>query len=306
MEDWVENLNQNSFQGPMNKSVLFLFFLWIFATCFWWGFAFLKLPGPTPEWLLEAQVVCFGETATGLPDADGWRALVFPPLFMIVSLVFVFFQDLKTSLETLLHSNFGRVAAITIVGLIAIEGALIVRTVVNRWPISENTVANSVNLPLRYPKTEIKIEDFDLINQNESKFGLKDLKGKKSVLTFAFANCDSICPLVVKNCVEAVREFEEKDFQLVIVTLDPWRDSPSRLRAAIKMWEATDNTHFLSGEVKQVEEVLKSFNVAYDRNEKTGFISHPGLVYVVNEDGRISYSFNNPSRQWLKDALNRL
>ena len=93
---------------------------------------------------------------------------------------------------------------------------------------------------------------------------------------------------------------------MVIITLDPWRDTPSRLKAATKMWEAPSNFSFLSGSVEDVTQILKQLNVPNQRNLKTGFISHPALVYLLNEKGEIAYSFNNPSTLWLKEALDRI
>jgi len=55
-----------------------------------------------------------------------------------------------------------------------------------------------------------------------------------------------------------------------------------------------------------VQNILQALEVPSERNPKTGFISHPALVYVLNKSGNIAYSFNNPSTRWLKEALNRL
>ncbi len=48
----------------------------------------------------------------------------------------------------------------------------------------------------------------------------------------------------------------------------------------------------LSGTPDAVERALNAWRVPRARNEKTGDIMHPSLVYVVSADGRIAYVVN--------------
>ena len=41
------------------------------------------------------------------------------------------------------------------------------------------------------------------------------------------------------------------------------------------------------------------------RNEKTGDIIHPALVYVISPESKITYTFNNPSPKWLSQAVQK-
>ncbi len=45
----------------------------------------------------------------------------------------------------------------------------------------------------------------------------------------------------------------------------------------------------LSGQPELVERTLNAWLVPRARNERTGDISHPSIVYVVGADGRITY-----------------
>ena len=47
--------------------------------------------------------------------------------------------------------------------------------------------------------------------------------------------------------------------------------------------------HLLSGVPDSVERVLNAWRVPRARNEHTGDVSHPSVVYVVGPDGRIAY-----------------
>lgn len=301
------SLNQN--KQKIFTPIFAILLVWLLATAFWWAFAFLSLPTPTPGWLDRAREVCFGKTISGLPDSQGWLTLVVPPLFLLISTLVAFQTEVKETFKALISLPVGRTVLAVLVALLFVEATLIVKVVVSRWPVSQDlqSYKRPVNLPEEYPQTTLQIKNFSLINQQKIDFTKAKLMGVKTILTFAFANCDTICPLIVKNSIQALKKFGDSNLQLVIVTLDPWRDRPSRLKAAIKMWKAPeDQTHFLSGDIEQVESVLKQFNVPYGRNLKTGFVTHPPLVYVLNEKAEIAYSFNNPSVQWIIDALKRI
>ncbi len=45
----------------------------------------------------------------------------------------------------------------------------------------------------------------------------------------------------------------------------------------------------LSGSPEAVERTLNAWRVPRVRNEKTGNLSHPSVVYVIAPDGRITY-----------------
>jgi cytochrome oxidase Cu insertion factor (SCO1/SenC/PrrC family) len=47
--------------------------------------------------------------------------------------------------------------------------------------------------------------------------------------------------------------------------------------------------HFLSGPAAAVERTLNAWRVPRVRNEKTGDLSHPAVVYVIGPEGRIVY-----------------
>jgi cytochrome oxidase Cu insertion factor (SCO1/SenC/PrrC family) len=83
--------------------------------------------------------------------------------------------------------------------------------------------------------------------------------------------------------------------RVVVVTLDPWRDTPSRLPALAKSYALGEDAFVLSGAVPEVEALLDRWNVARGRDTRTGEIAHPPLVYVLDADGRIAYAASGGS-----------
>jgi cytochrome oxidase Cu insertion factor (SCO1/SenC/PrrC family) len=47
--------------------------------------------------------------------------------------------------------------------------------------------------------------------------------------------------------------------------------------------------HVLSDDPEAVERALNAWRVPRARNEKTGEIVHPSVVYVIDREGRIAY-----------------
>jgi cytochrome oxidase Cu insertion factor (SCO1/SenC/PrrC family) len=84
--------------------------------------------------------------------------------------------------------------------------------------------------------------------------------------------------------------------RVVVVTLDPWRDTPSRLPALAKDYEIGADGFVLSGEVDEVNALLDRWNVARSRDTQTGDLGHPPLVYVLDAQGRIAFASTGGTR----------
>jgi cytochrome oxidase Cu insertion factor (SCO1/SenC/PrrC family) len=50
-----------------------------------------------------------------------------------------------------------------------------------------------------------------------------------------------------------------------------------------------DDARVLSGAPETVERTLNAWRIPRVRNEKTGDLSHPAVVYIVSPTGRITY-----------------
>ena len=125
--------------------------------------------------------------------------------------------------------------------------------------------------------------------QREAWIELADLAGRPALVTFAFGHCETVCPLTVSELRE-VQEQADGVPRLVVITLDPWRDTPSRLSHVVHHWKLNEDSHFMSGDVEQVQQVLDAWGIARQRNLDTGEVTHPPLVYILDSNGRITYA----------------
>jgi protein SCO1 len=149
----------------------------------------------------------------------------------------------------------------------------------------DESVAASVRPRLDQPAPVL-----ELVSHRGGTFSLEDLAGRPALVTFAYGHCATICPLVVRNALEAARS-SDRNPAVVVVTLDPWRDTPSRLPGIAEGWELDgDGRWLLGGDPETVEAALDAWNVARDRDLRTGEITHPALTYVLDEEGRIAFA----------------
>lgn len=289
------------------------FVAWLAVSVMWWALAFAPLPVPS-DWLESARSVCFGTQPNGLPEPWGWATLVASPLAMLGFVVGVWGRDLMVAFKQLARGPFGRsvlvvLAVIPLVGLIVVAGRV---ADARRLEALNQPLTIPEELPDTYPRLADPAPSLDLVDQHGETVTIEALSGKPVLVTFAFAHCKTICPMVVETVKRAALEIDAVDPELdpavVVVTLDPWRDTPSSLPSLVESWRLGElpAAHVLSGEVPAVLSVLDAWNIAYSRDPQTGDVTHPGLVYVLAPNGTLGYMFSSPSVRWVVEAVRRV
>lgn len=285
-----------------------LLFSLVLVTMLLWGFAFFHLPQKSPDWVRRAQAVCFGTGESGLPDASGWMVLILGPATFLASLLVTFYSEIRLGARRVLESPLCRKIGYSLLVVVGIECAWVINRIMSATSVGPSwSTSVSLNaLPVGYPRTKIKARDFKLMDQLGHSISLASEPGKVIFLTFAYAHCATVCPVLVKAGQNARAALPGVESAFFIITLDPWRDTASALADRAKEWNLSQHEYFLSGPVDEVNELSKVYNVAYVRDQKSGEIVHPALVFVISPKGELAYSFNNPSQRWLTDAANLL
>jgi len=268
------------------------------VTAAWWALALWPLPAEAPTWLVRARSLCFNVTDTGLPDRSGWILLVGQPLGMVSLLLAGWGERTRDALRRLTSAAPGRLVATATI-LMAAGGlsAAGVRVLGAGPPSAALLYVDDT--PDTYPRLDRAFPGTaGLVDQNGVPFSLERLGGRPALVTFGFAHCETVCPLVVRSAVAARKALAPtRDVAVVALTLDPWRDTPSRLSAMADQWALEEGDFVLSGSVDAVEEALTSWNVARERDEATGNVVHPALVYLVEADGTVAYASSGATEQ---------
>lgn len=261
------------------------------VTVGWWALALWPVPG-NPAWLDRARIACFNTGPDGLPDASGWMLLIGQPLGMFGFLVLVWPREVAAGLSRAARGPLGKttLALVVLIVLGGLTGAAmrVGSSIAARAPRTDLPVVMTAE---EHPRLDRPAPALDLVDQRGQRVTLASLEGRPALLTFAFANCHDICPVVVEQA-RAARDaaWTREGAALVIVTLDPWRDTPARLTTLADRWSLDGaRDYILSGTVDEVEAVLDGWNVARTRDTATGQIAHPPLTYVLDDTGAIAF-----------------
>jgi len=257
-------------------------------TTAWWSLALWRVGPSTPAWFLRTRAVCFGATLNDLPNAGGWLLLVGQPLGMLIVLTAVWSTELRTGFALATRRVFGQIlvgiATAAIVAGLAAAGARVIG-----WDTQAFSAGPDRDLATALTRVSDEAPALALVDQHAQPITLAAFRGRPVVLTFAYAHCETVCPLLVNDVLTAQQRLTDRPPVVIVITLDPWRDTPSRLASIATDWNMRSEAHLLSGEPAAVERTLNAWRVPRVRNERTGDLSHPAVVYVIGLDGRITY-----------------
>jgi protein SCO1/2 len=281
---------------------------WFTITVVWWTLAFAPLPEP-PAWLERTRAVCFGTLPNGLPDTWGWMLLLLGPLSMLTFLAVVWGRDLADALAALARRAAGWLLLAPVAATLLLGGVWVAGRVAAAARAAAPALEEAAGpLPDAYPRTTDPAPPLALVDQHGAAFDLAALGGRPVLMTFAYGHCQIVCPALVHRLRAAFASYPGPPPALVVVTLDPWRDTPAALAGVARTWrlEGLPGARVLSGPVPDVLAALEAYGIGFARDEKTGDISHPGLIYVLDGQGRIAYRFLDPPVAWLVEAALRL
>jgi protein SCO1/2 len=262
----------------------------IAITVSWWAFALWPLGTAAPGWVLRTRDVCFGARGDHLPDAVGWLVLVGQPIGMIGLLAAVWGAELRRGLALAMARAAGQITiGVVSAALVAGVASVVVRA---RTVGQEPFATGPADIAAQLTRVNDPAPALTLTDQHGREVSLASFRGRPVIVTFAFAHCETVCPLIVSDVLSARQRSGDDPPPALVVTLDPWRDTPSRLDTIAKTWNLDEGTHVLSGPPDVVERTLNRWRVPRTRNLKTGDIIHPSIVYVVAADGRIAYVVN--------------
>jgi len=89
---------------------------------------------------------------------------------------------------------------------------------------------------------------------------------------------------------------------LLIVTLDPWRDTPDRLPFLAAAWALESGDHVLGGTVHDVTATLDAWGIARVRDPDTGDVGHGSTLVLVDPNGLVAWRLEG-APQRLREAF---
>lgn len=128
-----------------------------------------------------------------------------------------------------------------------------------------------------------------LVDQAGKPFSLRDLRGQSVVMAFVYTRCRDAreCPLIASRFRLLQERFRGAPVHLVLVTLDPVYDTPTRLAAYGRTFGVDARRWTLAtGDPERVLDFAAQFDVTAFPDERIGLI-HPERTVIVDPFGAI-------------------
>ena len=132
-----------------------------------------------------------------------------------------------------------------------------------------------------------------LHDQNGRLFKLSSLRGKAVFLTFVYAHCPDVCPLMMQGLAAARRSLPDPSImQIVAVSVDPKGDTPRVVKQFLRSRELTGKARWLLGTRAELRPVWIAYNIdAKSVPETPAIIEHVSLIYGIDARGRIRVGY---------------
>lgn len=131
------------------------------------------------------------------------------------------------------------------------------------------------------------IKSFELTSTNQ-KWTQKNLLGHWSLLFFGFTHCSNVCPTTLDMMKQAYAPLQKAipNLQVVLISLDPERDTPNTVNAYAKSYH--DAFQGVTGNMQELRKLQSQFKIfsARDPEPNTNYqIQHTSSILLVNPKG---------------------
>lgn len=132
-------------------------------------------------------------------------------------------------------------------------------------------------------------------DQEGRELALSSLAGRPRLLSFVYTYCEHTCPMIVarlKQVTDALPDDIRGDIQVTLVSLDPERDTPERMKAwLVEQDLASRDWLMLHGDADEVLGFAAMLGVRY-RPMGERDIAHSNMISVLDRDGVVQYQSN--------------
>lgn len=146
-----------------------------------------------------------------------------------------------------------------------------------------------------YDPPRVAHEMINAVDQNGDDFTLKQFEGKTVFLYFGYTYCPDFCPATVAEWreVKAVLGEDADDVEFVMVSVDPERDTPDRLKEWLGFWDPEFYGVTMSPE--DTSQFLRDWGVTAtkrDGGSASGYlVDHDVYTLVVGPDGQVQLTY---------------
>ncbi len=186
-----------------------------------------------------------------------------------------------------------RTVVICLICVAAVVG-LIVKKVTDPRVLSQAELR--VNGAVVFDKPRL-FDDFTLLDHTGEPFTQADLEGQWTLIYFGFTHCPDICPMAMldlKRLVEALPEGLAERTQVVLVSVDPARDTPEVLAEYVGYFHP--DFVGVTGDFLTIRRFANQVNVAFSKVTQGDdyTVDHSGNIVLINPMGDYHGFFQPP------------
>ena len=187
---------------------------------------------------------------------------------------------------------------LTVVGLLVFI-ALVVAGFVHRISLPRVMTESEMKINGLYLlDTPRSIGEFELVDHQGATFNRSRLEGKWSLVFFGFTYCPDVCPTTMtflNEFMASLEGTEAQDIQVVMVTVDPARDTVQQLAGYVPFF----NPDFIgvTGEFLDIHRVATALNTPFRKVMGEGDnyqVDHSANIVLINPRGDYHGFFKAP------------
>jgi protein SCO1/2 len=141
---------------------------------------------------------------------------------------------------------------------------------------------------------------FLTVDDTGARFGLDRLKGKWSFLFFGYTHCPDVCPITLSVMSQVYEKLQRRglgsEVQMLFITVDPERDTTSRLAEYVHKFDSA--IIGLGGSMTQIQSLAGQIGVASvkDETDEHGnyLVDHSTALFLIDPEGRLISLFSAP------------
>ena len=180
-----------------------------------------------------------------------------------------------------------QITVFVLVAIVALVLGLTVNKVLTSKGQGDPTVLLDAGIVL-LPQSR-NLPELSLTNQDGQAVAVDQLKDQWSLLFFGYTFCPDICPATLAQLRQLqglLPEETRANLRIVLVTVDPNRDTPEQLKKYLDYFDA--GFIGLTGEEATLQKLANAVSIPYipaDTSKENYTVDHSGNLVIIGPDG---------------------
>ncbi len=176
--------------------------------------------------------------------------------------------------------------------IVLVTGVAVATSGGTKQPLPNNVhQVKAANFDGAVASPAVKAPPLALNNYLGQPIDLTNYRGKAVLITFLYANCPTLCPVIAANlhAAQDLMGAEARNVQIIAVSVDPRGDTPRAVAGFLKAHGMVGRMQYLIGSAAQLARVWSAWNVGSSRDaQQPDLINHSGLVYGIGASGKLT------------------